>query len=437
MIIDILVLLVAAKAAGELAERAHVPAVLGEIVAGIVIGPSVLGLVASGETLAVLAEIGVILLLLDVGMDLDTAGLRSVGLSSLSVALVGVVVPMGLGYGAGVLLGLDPKTALFVGAALTATSVGITARVLGDLGSLNSPAGRTVLGAAVADDVLGLIILTVVVRIVEAGSIDAVEILRVSGLALAFLVVAVIVGLQVAPRLFAALHIRSRSTGALVAFAMAFALGFSELAVAVGLAAIIGAFVAGLALARTEQSEAIKGQISPIGHLFVPVFFLQIGIATDLQALIDLGVLRTAGSLFVVAVAGKLIAGFVVPRATADRLLVGIGMLPRGEVGLIFAGIGLAEGALDAEIYGALLVVVLFTTLVTPPLLRWRVTRLSRRGQSLPGPVSSSPGSSVVDVSASASGVPAAGPVGAPGSLPEAACAATSAAPASAPSGSR
>ncbi len=377
VLLEILVILIAAKAAAELAERIRVPAVLGEIVAGVLIGPSVLGLVeATGPgsgALRVLAEIGVILLLLEVGMEMDLGELGAVGRASLLVAIGGVVVPFVLGAGAALALGEPGKTAIFLGAALTATSVGITARVFGDLKALASIESRTVLGAAVADDVLGLVILTVVVRLVTEGSVGVGIIAQTVVMAVVFLVATTAAGLTLAPRLFSGMRRFSRSPGTLVAAALAFTLAFAELAQVAKLAPIIGAFVAGLALGRGREGERISRELKPVGHLFIPVFFLQIGIDADLAAMAKPAVLGTAGVLLVVAVVGKLasVAGMV--GSPGDRWLVGLGMLPRGEVGLIFAGIGLREGVLGGNLYAALLLVVLATTLATPPLLRARL----------------------------------------------------------------
>ena len=248
ILLDILVVLIAAKLAAEIAERVGVPAVVGEIVAGIVVGPSVLGLVESNETLSVLGELGVILLLLGVGMEMDLGGLGAVGRASMSVAIVGVVVPMVAGFGVASAFGHSDNQSLFIGAALAATSVGITARVFSDLRALATVEARTVLGAAVADDVLGLVILTVVVRLVSQGSVSVLDVAGILLVAVAFLVLTAALGSRFAPGLFHFLDRHARSAGTLVALALAFTLAFAELADAAQLAPIVGAFVAGLAL---------------------------------------------------------------------------------------------------------------------------------------------------------------------------------------------
>lgn len=375
VLFHILVVLVAAKLAAELAERIKVPAVLGEIAAGIIIGPSVIGVVEPDQVLTVLGEIGVIMLLLNVGLEMDIAEIARVGRASLSVAVIGVAAPFVGGVAAALALGQETKTAVFVGAALTATSVGITARVFGDLKALSSIESRIVLGAAVADDVLGLIILTVVTRIVVDGSVSAGTILSTTGLALGFLVVTGVLGTRLAPPFFSAVTRWSGSPATLVAVAFAFTMGFSSLADAAKLAPIIGAFMAGLALGKTKQAHRIERELAPIGHVFIPVFFLSIGISTDIGAVVKPSVLGIAAALTGVAIVGKLVAAAGAAGTRSDKLLIGLGMIPRGEVGLIFAAIGLSTGVLGDDLYAALIVMVLVTTVITPPLLRWQLGR--------------------------------------------------------------
>lgn len=382
ILLDILIVLVAAKLAAEVAERLGVPAVVGEITAGVLIGPSVLGMVGSTEVLEVLGELGVILLLLQVGLEMDVRDLAAVGRASMTVAVIGVVLPMAGGIGVAVAFGESSDVALFVGAALAATSVGITARVFSDLRALSSVEARTVLGAAVADDVLGLVILTVVVRIATEGGVSLLTVLGIVGVAVGFLVVTVALGGRIAPPLFEFVQRNARSAGTLVALALAFTLAFAQLAEAAKLAPIVGAFVAGLALSRSDQRERIERELAPVGHLFIPVFFLGIGIAVDVGSFVDGEVLAVAGALLVVAVIGKLVAGTGAIGAPGDRWVIGLGMLPRGEVGLIFATIGLQRGVLDDSLYAALLLVVLATTLMTPSLLRRRMARV--RGAAAP-----------------------------------------------------
>ena len=386
---DILVVLAAAKFAAEIAERIGVPAVVGEILAGILVGPSLLGLVGdSDEVLRTLGEIGVILLLLEVGMEMDLGELGRVGRASMLVATVGVVVPMVLGIGAMHLIGIGGNTALFVGAALTATSVGITARVFGDLRALATTEARTVLGAAVADDVMGLVVLTVVVRLVTEGSVSALSVAGIVAVAVGFIVVGGVVGLQITAPLFGLIERASRSTGTMVALALAFTLAFARLADAARLAPIIGAFLAGIALSRAAQSHVIRRELAPVGHLFIPVFFLQIGIDAQIDAFTRVEVLRDAGLLLIAAVVGKLVSPLGAIGSPGDKLLIGLGMLPRGEVGLIFATIGLQTGVIGDDLYASLLLVVLITTLATPQLLKVRYGRLHTAARAAAEPES-------------------------------------------------
>jgi Kef-type K+ transport system membrane component KefB len=380
LILDLVIVLGAAVLIGELAERIGVPAVLGEIIGGIIIGPSVLGWVEltgdRGTSIGILAEIGVLLLLFLVGMEMDLVDLRRVGAVATSVAIIGVVVPFATGFGVALAFGQEMKTAVFIGAALTATSVGITARVFGDLGTLNAPESRIVLGAAVVDDVLGLVILTVVVKSVTGESVGVMTVLQTLGLAALFLVGAGIVGLLIVPHIVKFVNRYAKSPSTIVVVSFMIILGFAIVADVTKLAFIIGAFMAGLALGRVEGHERIATDLTAVGKILMPVFFVSIGIATDLEAMFKPSVLGLAAGLFVVAVLGKLVAAYGVGRLAVDKLTIGIGMVPRGEVGLIFASIGLANGVLDAEAYGALLLVLLLSTVITPPWLRIRVKQV-------------------------------------------------------------
>jgi Kef-type K+ transport system membrane component KefB len=388
LLLDLLIVLGAAVLGGEIAERIGTPAVLGEIIGGILIGPSVLGLVEleaeRGVSLGVLAEIGVLLLLFLVGLEMDLVDLRRVGAVATSVAVVGVVVPFATGFGTALAFGQDSKTAVFLGAALTATSVGITARVFGDLGTLSAPESRIVLGAAVVDDVLGLVILTVVVKSVTGESVGIGTVVETLGLAALFLIGAGVVGLLVVPRLIRVVNRFAKSGSTLVVVAFMLILAFAAVADVTKLAFIIGAFMAGLALGRVERRDRVITDLGAVGQLLIPVFFVTVGIDADLAAMFEPSVLGLASALFVVAVIGKLVSAYGVGRLPVDRLTIGIGMIPRGEVGLIFASIGLANGVLDDEAYGALLLVLLLTTVITPPLLRARITRSGRVGVTSP-----------------------------------------------------
>jgi Kef-type K+ transport system membrane component KefB len=388
---NLLIIILVARLAAEVAERLKIPAVLGEIVAGIIIGPSVLGWIDPikhldvADMVLLLGEIGVILLLFQVGLEMDLGEMAKVGKPAFVVAIIGVAVPFAAGFGVAASFGEDAKVALFIGAALTATSVGITARVLGDLRALAMRESRIVLGAAVADDVLGLVILTVVVKVVTEGSISAGVVFETIGLAVGFLLITGLLAIYVIPRLFTRIDRLAKSATTIVSSAFALTLAFSLLANQAKLAFIIGAFMAGLAVGRSPQHERIAEGLNPLGHIFIPVFFASIGINADLEAMFQPSVLVLAVSLTVVAIIGKLVAGLGIGRSGGDKLLIGIAMMPRGEVGLIFASIGLSKGVLDDELYGALLLMVLVTTLITPPLIRLKLAK--RDDLATPPPV--------------------------------------------------
>jgi len=373
ILVSLAIILVAGKAAAELCERVGIPAVLGEILVGIAIGPSLLGFVETSDAIAVLAELGVIVLLAQVGLEIDVAELRKVGRVSLMVAAIGVIVPMISGFGVGQLLDETTNASLFLGAALAATSVGITARVFGDLRTLNTREARVVLGAAVADDVLGLIILTVITRVVETGDLDPASIGLTILVAVGFVVVSATIGLAVVPRLFR--HVDAVTTSYAVVPVVATALTFALAAAAdaARLAPIIGAFIAGVTLGRTEQRERIEHEFNVLAMILVPIFFVSIGLTVDVGAFADAKVIGLAALLSVVAVAAKMLAALGARGSGMDAMLVGVAMVPRGEVGLIFASIGASVGVFDDELYAVVVAVVLVTTIVAPPLLRWRI----------------------------------------------------------------
>ena len=377
---NLLLVIVAARLAAEIAERILIPPVVGEIVVGVILGPSVLGWIdplanqSVGDMIVLLGEIGVILLLMQVGLEMDLDEMAKVGRPALFVALIGVAAPFAAGFGVASAFGEGGEVALFIGAAMTATSVGITARVLGDLHALSRPESRVVLGAAVADDVLGLVILTIVVKVTTEGSISTGVVLETIGLAAGFLLVTGLLAVFVIPRFFDRTDRLARSSTTPVVIAFALTLAFSLLADQARLAFIIGAFMAGLGIGRTSRHERIEEGLKPLGYVFIPVFFASIGINADLEAMFRPSVLALASVLTITAILGKLASGLGVGRMAVDRLLIGFGMTPRGEVGLIFASIGLTTGVLDDEIFGALLLMVLVTTLVAPLLLRRRLT---------------------------------------------------------------
>ena len=394
------VILLAAKVGGDLAVRLKQPAVLGELLVGVLLGNlALLGFphlesYKADAALDLLARLGVVVLLFEVGLESTVRQMLQVGLRSLAVAVVGVVLPFALGWAVGAWLLPTHGAAVhaFLGATLSATSVGITARVLKDLDRSQTTESRIILGAAVIDDVLGLVILAVVAGAIGAAdrgeSLGVGEIGLVVVKALGFLGSSLLLGTWLSPRLF---HVASRlrATGVLLAVALAFCFLLAAAAQAVGLAPIVGAFAAGLILEDTHFAElatkehhSLDSLIHPIGAFLSPVFFVLMGMRADVRQFQDAQVLLLALVLTVVAIAGKVLAGAGAYGKGIDRLTVGLGMVPRGEVGLIFANVGLSltlkgEPVVSAATYGAVLFTVLATTLVTPPALRWS---LARRG---------------------------------------------------------
>ena len=372
LLLGLVLVWLAAKLAAEGMERIGQTAVLGELLAGVLIGPGVLGLVHDSEALHALAELGVLILLFEVGLESDLDELLKAGLQASLVAIVGVVLPFVAGYALMHWSGYPPLVAVFVGATLTATSVGITARVLADLGRLQDAAANVVLGAAVVDDILGLIILAVVTGVAQTGAVSLGGVALLSGKAVVFLVVALFLGLKLAPALVRWIG-RLRARGTLVVYAVVFAVALAALADLIGLATIIGAFAAGLILATTERRAHIEERIKPVADLLVPVFFVTVGMKVEpamLNPFAPNAQFGIAMLLTAVAVASKLAAGLAVYQRGVRRWPVGVGMVPRGEVGLIFAGTGLAVGVVAADLYSALVVAVMLTTFVAPPWLK-------------------------------------------------------------------
>lgn len=409
---------------GALAERVGQPAVLGELLLGVLLGLAAwipgLGIVESlrHETLVRdVAEIGVILLLFRAGLESNIVEMAKVGARALLVACVGVAVPFALGYftSQALLPGMATNVYLFIGATLTATSVGITARVFKDLGSLKSKEARIVLGAAVIDDVLGLLILAVVSTIIRTGSLDAWQIVIISTKAVAFLSGAIVLGQFLSPRvnaLFSRIH---TGHGMKMALAFFFCAAFAYVAALVGLAPIVGAFAAGLVLdpvhfkgfmppaiverlrawsdshpeervrkemeehAAHEEEKHVENLIEDVSRFFVPIFFVYTGLQVNLSVFGDLKIVGIALALTAVAVVGKLVSGLAAGKGM-NRLLIGVGMVPRGEVGLIFAATGMALGVVSPSAFSVIVIMVVLTTLITPPILAFLIRRADRRG---------------------------------------------------------
>lgn len=367
----LIAIIIATKLLGALAQRVGQPAVLGELIAGVVLGGSVLGIIdPQGPVVFALAELGVLILLFEIGLHTELGSLVRVGGTAASVGLIGIVLPFAGGFGAALLLGLDTLPAIVCGAALTATSIGISARVLADLGQLDRTEGRIVLGAAVIDDVIGLIILSIVTGLAAGVAPEPLPVLKTAALAFGFIAAAIIVGRTLVPTLFGWIA-RIEVAGTLGLFGLAFAFIMAWLAEHAGSAMIIGAFAAGLVLNPTPQRRTIERATTEIGHFFVPVFFAAVGAAVDIRSFLDPGTLAIGGALIVVGIVGKMAAGYAPWWFSGNKALIGAAMIPRGEVGLIFAQMGLATGAIDVALFSALALMVMVTTFAGPPLLQF------------------------------------------------------------------
>lgn len=371
LILTLFVMLAAAKLCAELFTRLKQPAVAGEILAGVLIGPHVLNWASPNEVSNILAEIGVIFLLFSVGMETKPAAILRVGRSAAIVAVLGVVVPIAGGYVFMRGFGGSTIQALFIGTAMAATSVGITARVLSGMGQLGSESARIVLGAAVIDDILGLLVLAAVASAAQ-GELNYVAIGTTAALALAFVG---IVGLLLAPGLTKAAPYfgRLRLDNEFFIIAIVLCLGLALAAASIGVAAIIGAFLAGLALAEAaEKQHDVHQQIRGITEFLVPFFLVNIGMQLNLGVFTELGTIGLALGMTAVAVATKLLGCGVGALNLGRRgaLQVGMGMVPRGEVGIVVAQIGLAVGVVDDRLFGAVLFMAVATTLIAPPFLR-------------------------------------------------------------------
>lgn len=369
------IILATAKVFGALAQWIGQPAVLGELVAGVVLGLSVFGLVdPKREVLHLFAELGVIILLFEIGLETDLKKILKVGGAAAAVAFVGVALPFALGYGVCRLLGLENLVAVVAGASLTATSVGITARVLSDLNRLQERESQIILGAAVVDDVIGLIILAVVVGMTQGTEVTMLGVAATTAKAFGFLVATLLIGRLVVPPLIRRVsRIDLPGTPTITALMLAF--GLAWLASAAGSAMIIGAFAAGVLLHGTLHAREIERGVAHLGHFFVPIFFVSVGAAVDVRVLNPIDpanhqTLLVGGLLMVAAVVGKLAAGYAPFWIDAEKRVIGVGMIPRGEVGLIFAQMGLAGGVFDSGLFSAVTLMVMVTTFMAPPLLK-------------------------------------------------------------------
>jgi Kef-type K+ transport system membrane component KefB len=409
VLLSLVVIYLASKVGGELSNRFGLPPVLGELVSGVIVGVSVLHLLvfyqggadssnliitflqstaglspdaapgvfaAQSEVVSVLAELGVIILLFEIGLESNLKDLMAVGIQASVVAVVGVVVPFTAGtVGLMTLFGIDALPAIFAGAALTATSIGITSKVLSELGRLNSREGQIILGAAVIDDVLGIIVLAVVASLAKNGAVDVSQVVYLIISASGFLLGAIALG-NFFNKSFVAIADKLQTRGELLIPAFIFAFLMAYLAAAIHLEAILGAFAAGLVLEETDKRKELQKLICPIADMLVPIFFVTVGAKTDLGVLnpaipSNREGLIIATFLILVAIFGKLITGFVVfGQPGINRLAIGVGMIPRGEVGLVFLGIGSSIGILSKPLEAAIIMMVILTTFLAPPLLR-------------------------------------------------------------------
>jgi Kef-type K+ transport system membrane component KefB len=411
VLLSLVVIYLASKIGGEIAQRLNLPPVLGELVGGVIVGVSALhtivfadsGLAATdsgimsvlqwiyqisptitntvfesqSEVISVLAELGVIILLFEIGLECDLRQLQAVGVQAIVVACVGVVAPFAAGtIGLMTIFHVAAIPAIFAGAALTATSIGITSKVLSELGKLKSKEGQIIVGAAVIDDVLGIIVLAVVASLAKTGEIDVSNVIYLIVSATVFLLGSVLLG-GIFNKGFVLIVEGLKTRGNIVIPAFIFAFFMAFLANAIHLEAILGAFAAGLVLDETDARNELDQMVKPVADLLVPIFFVTVGARADLGVLnpaipANQSGLLIAGFLIAIAIIGKLITGWVVfGQPGINRLAIGVGMIPRGEVGLVFAGIGTASGAIDKPLEVAIIVMVIITTFLAPPCLRF------------------------------------------------------------------
>ncbi|WP_204354165.1 cation:proton antiporter [Deinococcus arenae] len=368
----------AAAVFGTVASKLGVPAVVGQVLAGILIGPSVLNLVRPDEFLLSLAELGAVFLLFMVGLETRFRDLLSVGKEALLVAVLGIVFPLALGFGFGLWQGQENVSALFVGTALVATSVGITAKVLQEMGVLDARFAQVILGAAVIDDILGLTLLAVVSGLGAGESMSAGQVGLILGLSVGFVALVLAVGIPLIRRFQP--RLRNLSLSRMFNVAIVVGLGVAALSTVAGLAPIIGAFLAGMVLAEVKDEVEFESKVHALESFLAPVFFVVVGLQLDLGVLGNTTVIVAGLILTVLAVIGKVAGGLLGARSMGGRqsLLVGVGMVPRGEVGLIVASLGLAAGVIGKQVYAEVLLMVLLTTVLAPLVLRALAPRPER-----------------------------------------------------------
>ena len=372
ILLALFVMLAAAKIMAEIFERLNQPAVVGEILAGVIIRPSILGWVSPNELISIVAEIGVIFLLFMVGLETKPQSVYRVGKKAMLVGTLGVVLPFVAGYFIALAWDGSFIEAMFIGAAMVATSVGITARVLGSMGLLNKQTARIILGAAVIDDILGLIILSVVSAL-SSGTVNYLELGKTAGLAVMFVVLVATVGSRVMNRL--APRVKNlRVSKPFFNIGLVLCLGLSVASIYVGVAAIIGAFLAGMALAEaTEENYGMHKLTSGVTEFLVPFFLVNIGMQLNLAVFKDWSVVLLAVVITVAAVVTKFVGCGLGAWGMTRRQMaqVGVGMVPRGEVGIVVAQIGLSLAVITERFFASVLFMAVATTLIAPPLIKY------------------------------------------------------------------
>jgi Kef-type K+ transport system membrane component KefB len=378
ILLQLFAILVAAKLGNEVFRRLGQPTVVGEILGGVIAGPAVLGVYEVNAETELFAEIGVVLLLFQVGLETRLHELLRVGSTALAVGILGVILPFAGGFVAAELAGGDLSLAIFLAAALTATSVGITSNVLRDLGALRTRSGRIILGAAVIDDVLAIMILSVASG-VAAGSFAIGNVLTLLGVAILFIGVVVIGGTRILARRRSLLTDPEFAETPLLP-GMIVMLGLAALASLVGLAAIIGAFLAGMVVGESSERHALEAEVAPVAAFFTPFFFGFIGAQVDLAGLASLDAILLLAGISALAIGSKFVGAFIgaFGQGRSRAALIGWGMVPRGEVGIVVAGLGLSAGAIDSEIYSVVVGMAIITTLIVPPFLPLLVRRAER-----------------------------------------------------------
>ncbi|MGH2427482.1 MAG: cation:proton antiporter [Candidatus Limnocylindria bacterium] len=384
ILLQLFAILVAAKIGNEIFRRLGQPTVVGEILGGVVAGPAMLGVYEINVETRLFAEIGVVLLLFQVGLETRLHELLRVGLTALAVGALGVLLPFAAGFAAAELVGGDLALAVFLAAALTATSVGITSNVLRDLGGLRTRSGRIILGAAVIDDILAIMILSVASG-VALGSVSAARIGSLLVVAVLFIIVVVLGGTRILRRRRSLLTDPEFAETPFLP-GMIIMLGLAALAAVIGLAAIIGAFLAGMVVGESSERHALEAEVAPLAAFFTPFFFGFIGAQVDLAGLASLDSVLMLAAITVLAVGSKFIGAFIgaIRQGRARAVLIGWGMVPRGEVGIVIAGLGLSTGAIDSEIYSVVVGMAIVTTLIVPPLLPMLIRRAEAEAVSAP-----------------------------------------------------